>query len=306
MKIWHVFRKFVSILLAEPESICQMEGAEGKKLPSAPARFGGAEMRKKEPFVMVENRVLLSEELSIYEKMVYCVLCSFADNETGICYPSYETIAARAGCSGRKAIACFETLAEKGLLRKEERATRNGGNRTNINYLHGEVEDKSTGSNRISDESDALVLPDDGAPDAPVSAQDSQSDAPDSQGDESGTPELDSQDYTSLYTPSIYPADMGRIDGIKERVDYDYFEEFFPEKLPFLDILCVCILELYDETFACDRKLLNGINGSTVRGFLEHIKEKNYSNVKNMRGYFKKMLLEYLRAEVLLIATVNV
>ncbi len=117
---------------------------------------------------------------------------------------------------------------------------------------------------------------------------------------------LDSQNYISSYTPSNYPCDMGRIDEIKERIDYDYFEEFFPEKLPFLDILCVCILELYDETFACDRKLLNRINGSTVLGFFDHIKGKDYSNVRNMRGYFKKMLLEYLRAEVLLVATANV
>ena len=303
MMFWHVFRKFVSILLAEPESICQIEGAEGKRLHSTPSRFGGAEMRKREPFVMVESRVLLSEELSIYEKMVYCVLCSFADNETGICYPSYETIAARAGCSRRKAIACIETLVEKGLLRKEERATKNGGNRTNIYYLHEGDENKNSDSNEISDESDALVSSDDGVSGTPCGESSTQSDAPDSQGDESGTPELDSQNYTSSYTPSIYPVDMGRIDGIKERVDYNYFEEFFPEKLSFLDILCVCILELYDETFACDRKLLNGINGSTVLGFLEHIKGKNYSNVKNMRGYFKKMLLEYLRAEELLVAT---
>lgn len=190
-------------------------------------------MRRKEPFVMVESRVLLSEELSIYEKMVYCVLCSFADNETGICYPSYETIAARAGCSRRKAIACIETLVEKGLLRKEERATKNGGNRTNIYYLHGEIEEKSADSNEISDESDALVLPDDGVPDTPDSESDAQSDAPGSQGDESDAPELDSQNYTSPYTPSIYPCDMGRIDGVKERIDYDYFEEFFPERLPF-------------------------------------------------------------------------
>lgn len=283
-----------------------MEGAEGKKLPSAPSCFGGAKMRKRESFVMVESRILLSEELSIYEKMVYCVLCSFADNETGICYPSYETIAARAGCSRRKAIACIETLAEKGLLRKEERATKNGGNRTNIYYLHGEIEDKSTDSNKISDESDALVLPDDSASVTACGESSTQSDAPDSQGGESGTPELDSQNYISSYTPSIYPRDMGRIDEIKERIDYDYFEEFFPEKLPFLDILCVCILELYNETFACDRKLLNEINGSTVLGFLEHIKGKNYSNVKNVRGYFKKMLLEYLRAEELLVVTAGV
>ncbi len=52
--------------------------------------------------------------------------------------------------------------------------------------------------------------------------------------------------------------------------------------------------------------MLNGINGSTVFGFLEHIKGKNYSNVQNIRGYFKKMLLEYLRAEGLLVATAGV
>ena len=48
------------------------------------------------------------------------------------------------------------------------------------------------------------------------------------------------------------------------------------------------------------------INGSTVFGFLEHIKGENYSNVQNIRGYFKKMLLEYLRAEELLVATAGV
>lgn len=152
----------------------------------------------------------------------------------------------------------------------------------------------------------AIGLPDESASVTPCGESGTQSDAPDSQGDESDTPELDSQNYISSYTPSNYPCDMGRIDEIKERIDYDYFEEFFPEKLPFLDILCVCILELYDETFACDRKLLNRINGSTVLGFFDHIKGKDYSNVRNMRGYFKKMLLEYLRAEVLLVATANV
>ena len=55
------------------------------------------------------------------------------------------------GCSGRKAIACIEILAEKGLLRKEERATKNGGNKTNIYYLHGDMDGDSG-------EPDALAL----------------------------------------------------------------------------------------------------------------------------------------------------
>ena len=146
-------------------------------------------MKRKEPFVMVESRILQSGELSVYEKTVYCVLCSFADNKTGICYPSYETIAARAGCSGRKAIACIEILAEKGLLRKEERATKNGGNKTNIYYLHGDMDGDSG-------ELDAPESPSSGGSDA-------QSNASDSQADESGTPELDSQNYTFPDTPSI-------------------------------------------------------------------------------------------------------
>ena len=153
-------------------------------------------MKRKEPFVMVESRILQSGELSVYEKTVYCVLCSFADNETGVCYPSYETIAARAGCSRRKAIACIETLAEKGLLRKEERATKNGGNKTNIYYLHGDMDGDSG-------EPDALALKGN-APESPSSGgSDAQSNASDSQADESGTPELDSQNYTFPDTPSI-------------------------------------------------------------------------------------------------------
>lgn len=44
----------------------------------------------------------------------------------------------RLACSKRKAIACVEILVKTGIIRKEERATKNGGNRTNVYYPHEE------------------------------------------------------------------------------------------------------------------------------------------------------------------------
>ena len=49
------------------------------------------------PFVMVDKAVLMDESLSVYDKAVYCILCSYADRDSRSCFPSYQTIARKAG-----------------------------------------------------------------------------------------------------------------------------------------------------------------------------------------------------------------
>ena len=69
-------------------------------------------MKLTRPFAMVEKDVLFSPELTALEKLVYCVLCAFSDNNTRSCYPSYNTIAEKVGCSKKTAIQCVASLCD--------------------------------------------------------------------------------------------------------------------------------------------------------------------------------------------------
>lgn len=60
---------------------------------------------------------LLRTDLSIYERMVYVVLCSFASRE-GECFPSIGTIARSAGCSERQVQRALLRLEEIKVVRK--------------------------------------------------------------------------------------------------------------------------------------------------------------------------------------------
>jgi len=68
------------------------------------------------PFTIVENNLIQNRELYIYQKMVYIVLCSHA-NDNNTCFPSYATIAKEVGCSKRKIISVISELAELGLIK---------------------------------------------------------------------------------------------------------------------------------------------------------------------------------------------
>ena len=77
------------------------------------------QFRRKRPFVMVDYAVVMNGQLSVYELAVYLVLCAYADSREGTCFPSYQTIASKAGCSRRKAIDAVARLESPGLIRKE-------------------------------------------------------------------------------------------------------------------------------------------------------------------------------------------
>ena len=68
------------------------------------------QFRRERPFVMVDYAVVMSGQLSVYELAVYLVLCAYADSREGTCFPSYQTIAGKAGCSRRKAIDAVARL----------------------------------------------------------------------------------------------------------------------------------------------------------------------------------------------------
>jgi hypothetical protein len=54
------------------------------------------------PFTIIDRAVLMSEELSICDKAVYAILCSYANSTDRSCFLSYQTIA-------RKTAYCLST-----------------------------------------------------------------------------------------------------------------------------------------------------------------------------------------------------
>ena len=72
------------------------------------------QFRRERAFVMVDYAVVMSGQLSVYELAVYLVLCAYADSLEGTCFPSYQTIAGKAGCSRRKAIDAVARLESLG------------------------------------------------------------------------------------------------------------------------------------------------------------------------------------------------
>ena len=78
-----------------------------------------------QPFTMIENKTIRNKTLTIYQKMVYIVLCSYA-NDKNVCFPSYQTIADGVGCSKRMVIKTMNDLVEMGVIVKHPRKSANG------------------------------------------------------------------------------------------------------------------------------------------------------------------------------------
>ncbi|MFW6281705.1 MAG: helix-turn-helix domain-containing protein [bacterium] len=71
-------------------------------------------------FTKVQNEVLLDEDLSTVNKMVYVALSKFA-GERNTCYPSKAKISKIASCGKTAVYNSIRTLEEKGYIVKQER-----------------------------------------------------------------------------------------------------------------------------------------------------------------------------------------
>jgi hypothetical protein len=119
--------------------------------------------KRKDPFFKVDNALIDREDFDIYEKMVYVVLCKYAGNNGGA-FPSYNTIAHKAGCSRRKAIDAVASLIEKEVITKEIRINDKDENISNLYDIVG------VGGSAHSAPPSAPDAPPPGAQDAPPSA----------------------------------------------------------------------------------------------------------------------------------------
>jgi hypothetical protein len=87
-------------------------------------------VRKKRWVVCFENTIL-DLDLSIYEKMVYIVLCAHAKKD-GPCFPSVKTISEEASCSRTKVFEALKTLEERRAIARAAQIYENRGQTSNL------------------------------------------------------------------------------------------------------------------------------------------------------------------------------
>ena len=239
-------------------------------------------LRYNAPFTIIDKAVIQSESLSVYDKALYAILCSYASSD-GSCYPSYSTLARKAGCSRRKVIAVISNLEELGLLEKQPQVNSVGDSTSNLYTI------KPMG--------DALYSP-------PSSACQSPPDAPNSPPGAGDTPELypNINNKVNNIHPSISAEE--RMKEWKQKISYDYFEAEMPSKLILIDSLLGYFCELKDDGHAETQRLLCTVDELAVLEFLDEMNGKTFAHVRSFKAYMKAMLLEFLRKREIELAVI--
>lgn len=113
-------------------------------------------------------------------------------------------------------------------------------------------------------------------------------------------------------------ADDGQTDKIrenlKEQIEYDYFEDNCPNDIPGIDAILDCMVDLLSRP----KTMINGVSQSreaienylsrvdscTIQGFLEHMRSKNLTGIKNVSSYWKTSLINFMREQELLMVQI--
>ena len=86
---------------------------------------------KKKRWVVCFENAILDMDLSVYEKMVYIVLCSHAKKD-GPCFPSVNTIAREASCSRAKVFEALKKLEDIGVISRSSQIFEGRGQTSNL------------------------------------------------------------------------------------------------------------------------------------------------------------------------------
>jgi len=235
------------------------------------------------PFNIIDRAVLMSEDLNVYDKAVYSILCSYANSTDRSSFPSYQTIANKAVCSRRKVIAVIAKLERMGLVEKQEQFNSIGDNTSNL-YI---VKPMSGAGNTL-----------------PSDAQQSPPGACHSPPDAYGTPKLYPYNDIQINENQSSITEEDGLKNLKAKINYSWFEEEMPDKLAFIDSLLDYIFELERDAKPEIIRLLASVDELVIIEFLDDIKGKSFANVKNFGGYIKKMFIEFLRRREIELAAI--
>lgn len=101
---------------------------------------------------------------------------------------------------------------------------------------------------------------------------------------------------------------------LKEQIDYDYFEEANPNDLAGVNVLIDCMTDIllspttrvggFNQDRDALKPYISKVDSETIRGFLEHMKNRPMRNVRNVNAYWKSALIDFIRARELTMLTV--
>jgi len=95
------------------------------------------------PFVILPHGVLDDETLTAHDVLVYATIARYADNHTGVAYPSRATIAKSARCDIKTVDSAVRKLVLSGCLEKHKRTTVTG--EANVYIVHEQTAQGSRG-----------------------------------------------------------------------------------------------------------------------------------------------------------------
>jgi len=115
---------------------------------------------------------------------------------------------------------------------------------------------------------------------------------------------------------SISPSPVidGRTDAIryelKKQIEYDYFEDNYPDDILGIDTIVNCAVEIVttpstkingvEQTRETLIPYIDRIDSCTIKEFLEHMRSKKMVGVKNINSYWRSALINFLREQELL------
>lgn len=97
-------------------------------------------LKSRNGFTQIYNACIDSDMLSLYEKLVFITIKSYADRQTNQAFPSLIRISSATGMSVRQVQRCIARLEEIGLLDVERRKTKASGNIQNLYTVHDSQE----------------------------------------------------------------------------------------------------------------------------------------------------------------------
>jgi hypothetical protein len=97
---------------------------------------------------------------------------------------------------------------------------------------------------------------------------------------------------------------------LKTQIEYEYFEDTFPEDISGIDVLIECMADMLTRPStkinrtaqSCEalRPYISRIDSCTVKEFLDHMRGKDLSGVQNVAAYWQSALINFVREQELL------
>lgn len=265
-------------------------------------------IRYENRFVMVNYEAVMNGELKAHEIAVYVVLCAFASNGSRSCYPSYTTIAAKAGCSRSTVIRSIASLEERGFIEKINQIDEDGNNKSNMYIIKTGIKQADGADKTNQNKQESEVVSEEDHPsiiDVPAEALE---EGVVSERNHLVDPETflvvserNGGSVTESHELHLINYNKKEEEGeeeekeLKQKIEYDYFCREMPERIGFVDTLVEIMLLLKHNGRQEQLRLLDTVDSCVVLDFMDEYKEKPISHVHSYTAWLKTVFLEFLR-----------